>query len=95
VARGRGGRKRSGPRAHQAQVAQRQAARRKLNPAASAQRRALSYGLFGLAVVVAVSHIAEHGGLLRFFSPGLEDRLIGYPTAAVLAILGAILLPRY
>jgi hypothetical protein len=81
-------------RAHQTQAAQQQAERRKLTPAAYMRRRALAYGLFGLAVLIAASHVVEHGGYLRLLSPGLEDLLIGYPTAALLAIVGAVILPR-
>ena len=46
--------------------------------------------LFGLAILVAVGHIFEHGGAIRLMSPGLQDLLIGYPTAGLLAIMGAI-----
>jgi hypothetical protein len=82
-------------RAHQTQVSQQQAARRKLTPAAYMRRRWLAYGLFSLAVLVAVSHVVEHGGYLRLLSPGMEDLLIGYPTAGLLAVLGAIVLPSW
>ena len=46
--------------------------------------------LFGLAILVAVGHIFEHGGGIRLMSPGLQDLLIGYPTAGILAVMGAI-----
>lgn len=47
-----------------------------------------------LAPVIFITHVLEHVEVLRLMSPGLEDLLIGYPTAIVLAILGARLVAR-
>ena len=47
-----------------------------------------------LAPVIFITHILEHVGVFRVMSPGLEDILIGYPTAFIVAILGARLVAR-
>ena len=46
--------------------------------------------LFALAAIIAITHFFEHAGTLQIASQGLEDLLLGYPMAAVLAIFGAI-----
>ena len=46
--------------------------------------------LFALAAVIAVTHFFEHAGTIQIASQGLEDLLLGFPMAAVLALLGAI-----
>ncbi|MFC5175117.1 hypothetical protein [Nocardioides taihuensis] len=57
------------------------------------RRRILSWSLFGLAGLVAVQHLLAHAGLRPVpLSMGWQDVLIGYPTAIVLAIIGAIAL---
>ncbi len=56
------------------------------------RRRALAYVLFVLAPVVIISHILEHGGVFQLFNPSLEDLLVGYPTAFLMVIVGAIFL---
>ncbi len=57
------------------------------------RRRLASWALIGGGVVVGVSHFFEHFGLLKIFSLGVEDVLIGYPTAVLLAVGGLMLLP--
>ena len=52
-------------------------------------RHVAAFGIWGIAVVIAVTHFAEHAGSIRLMSPGLEDLLIGWPMAAVLGIVGA------
>lgn len=52
----------------------------------------LAYVLFTLAPIVIVTHILEHVGVFQLFSPGLEDVLVGYPTAFVMAVMGGIAL---
>lgn len=56
------------------------------------RRKVLAYVLFALALIVVVTHILEHAGVFQLFSPGLEDVLVGYPTAFVLVVMGAIAL---
>jgi di/tricarboxylate transporter len=46
--------------------------------------------LVSLAIVIAVAHLFEHSGSLVLMSQGLEDLLIGFPTAALLAIIGLV-----
>jgi hypothetical protein len=47
-------------------------------------RRILAWSLMGLGAFVGVFHVA---------SPGVEDLFIGYPTALLLLLVGAMLLP--
>ena len=54
------------------------------------RRRAAAYSLFAAAGIVAASHVLEHLGVIRLFNPTAEDLLLGYPTAGVLAVVGAI-----
>lgn len=53
------------------------------------RRHIAAFSMWALAVILAVSHIFEHTGTLRLMSPGLEDILIGWPMAGVLAVSGA------
>ena len=60
------------------------------------KRRIAAWVLMGLAVVVAVQHLLAHGGFRPIpIDMGLQDLLIGYPMAAVLALAGAMLLPAH
>jgi hypothetical protein len=54
------------------------------------RRRVWAGSLFGAAGVVAVSHVAEHLGAFTVWRPGVDDFIIGYPTAIGLLVLGAI-----
>ncbi|WP_341241152.1 hypothetical protein [uncultured Nocardioides sp.] len=57
------------------------------------KRRVLSWSLFGLAGLVAIQHLVAHAGFRPLpLSMGWQDILVGYPTAIVLAIVGAIML---
>ena len=57
------------------------------------KRRVASWSLFGLAGLVAVQHLVAHAGWRPMpISMGWQDILMGYPTALVLAIVGAIML---
>jgi len=58
--------------------------------AAYRRRRVLACGLIVLAALVAVSHLLEHAGIVQVMSPGLQDVLIGYPTAAVLLVVAGV-----
>ncbi len=56
-------------------------------------RRITSWTLFGLALLIAIQHVVAHSGWRPLpISMGWQDLLVGYPTAGVLAIAGAILL---
>ena len=59
-------------------------------------RRIASWALMILAVVVAAQHLIAHAGERPLpLTMGWQDLLVGYPTAAVLAIAGLIVLdPR-
>ena len=57
------------------------------------KRRVLSWSLFGLAGVVAGQHLLAHGGFRPLpLSMGWQDFLVGYPTAFLLVIIGAIMI---
>lgn len=59
------------------------------------KRRILSWSLFGLALLVVVQHLLAHSGWRPLpISMGWQDILVGYPTAGLLAVLGAVLLDR-
>ncbi len=55
------------------------------------RRRRIAVFLFALGPLIAALHLVEHVGFVRFFNPGLQDVLIGYPTAILLLVLGGIL----
>lgn len=59
-------------------------------------RRIASWALMLLGVVVAAQHLVAHAGFRPIpISMGAQDLLIGYPTAALLFIAGAVLVdPR-
>jgi len=40
--------------------------------------------------LVAVGHFFEHAEVLHLMSPKLEDMVIGWPTAALLALTGGV-----
>ena len=53
------------------------------------RRRVLSWVLFGLAVVVAVTHLFAHAGARVVpMGMGKQDLLLGYPMAGVLFLMG-------
>lgn len=57
------------------------------------KRRVFSWSLFALAGVVAGQHVLAHGGFRPIpISMGLQDILLGYPTAILLAIVGGMAL---
>lgn len=56
-------------------------------------RRILCWTLFCLAAAIAVQHWLAHLAWKPLpFSMGWQDLLVGYPTASLLALVGAILL---
>ena len=52
----------------------------------------IGWSLLPLSAAIIVTHLLEHAGTLRFFSPSLEDLLIGFPTAGVLLIISVLYL---
>lgn len=55
-------------------------------------RRILSWTLMILAGVIVVQHLLAHAGEQPLpFSMGWQDILVGYPTAALLGLAGAVL----
>lgn len=55
------------------------------------RRRWLAMASFVIAVLVLVSHWAEHIGFLHVLSPAAQDIFIGYPTAFIFLIIGGVL----
>lgn len=55
------------------------------------RRRWLAMASFFVAVVVLMSHWAEHIGFLHVLSPAAQDIFIGYPTAFIFLIIGGVL----
>lgn len=88
------GRRKPSSRARETQVEQAQSETLRTRSYTSYRRRRfISWGLIVAGVVVGVSHWFEHFDLIEIFSPGVQDLLIGYPTAALLAVGGLMLLP--
>ena len=81
-------------RARQTQAAQRRAEARRITLAAYRRRRALGWTLVGLGVVVFGQHLVAHMGFFNVISPGWDDLLVGYPTAGLLGVAGAIILTK-
>lgn len=79
--------------ARETQAAQQSAERKKVTPVQYMRRRALGWGLVVLATTVGVSHWLAHLGVL-YEDNGLWDLTIGYPMAAGLGVVGAIVLSR-
>lgn len=83
-----------GHQAYQAAQAQAEAEARRRRYRTRRRRRVAAWALFALAAVVAITHILEHAGAFQVMSPGLEDLLIGYPSAMLVAVAGGIVLGR-
>lgn len=81
-------------RARQAQQAQKEAKDKKLTPEQYARRRAIGWTMVVAGVIVGVQHWLQHLGVHELLSPGWADLLIGYPTAMLLAVGGAIVLSK-
>ena len=87
--------KRREVQARQTQAAQQQAKERKqITLRAYRVRRAIGWGLVGLGIAVGVSHWLAHIGVWAFASQGVMDLVAGYPMAALLVIVGSIVLGR-
>ena len=57
-------------------------------------RRIGGWSLIGVGVAVGASHWLSHLGLWRFASEGVMDLTAGYPTAALLVVVGSIVLSK-
>lgn len=55
------------------------------------RRHIEAFVLWGVAVVIAATHLIEHTGALRIMSLSLEDLLIGWPVAGILGVAGGII----
>jgi hypothetical protein len=77
-------------RAHQQQAEE----RRQLTLRQYQMRRFGGWSVIGVGVVVGVSHWLAHLGLWRFASDGVMDLTAGYPTAALLVVVGSIVLSK-
>jgi hypothetical protein len=86
--------KRREARATETQHNQRRAAARRLSPRAYSVRRTMGCGLVALGLIVGVSHWLTHIGAWDFARQGVEDLVAGYPMAALLGIVGAVVLSR-
>lgn len=75
------------------QIAQQKSEAKKLTPEQYMRRRAIGWALVALAVVVGVTHWLAHLGAL-YEDKAIWDLTIGYPTAGILGIAGAILLTK-
>ncbi|MGH2789244.1 MAG: hypothetical protein ACRDJV_15305 [Actinomycetota bacterium] len=88
--------KRSAARQQQAratQIAQQKSEAKKLTPGQYTRRRAIGWTLVALAVVVGVTHWLAHLGAL-YEDKAVWDLTIGYPTAGILGVAGAIVLSK-
>lgn len=70
--------------------AQQKAARAQVDLAHRHRRHMQAYALYSVAIVIAIGHFFEHAHVFQLMSPGLEDILIGWPMAALLALVGAM-----
>ncbi|CAN5685778.1 hypothetical protein BH18ACT17_BH18ACT17_02340 [soil metagenome] len=57
-------------------------------------RRLGGWVLIGAGIAVGVSHWLSHLDLWRFASDGVMDLTAGYPTAALLVVIGSIVLSK-
>lgn len=80
-------------KAEEAKMQQEKTEAKKLTPEQYMRRRVFGWALVALAVLVGVTHWLAHIGLLYEDTP-LYDLTLGYPTAAFLGVLGAIVLSR-
>lgn len=83
------------PQARKTQTEQQRASERKqITLRQYRMRRVLGWSLVGLALVIGVSHWLAHIGAWGFASQGVMDLVAGYPVAAALGVLGAIILTK-
>jgi hypothetical protein len=86
-------RRASEKRAAETQAAQQRAEKRMLTPAQYMRRRSFGWSLVALGVLIGVTHWLAHLGVL-YEDTGLWDLTIGYPTAALVGVLGAVVLSK-
>lgn len=68
--------------------------RRQLTVRQYQMRRLGGWSLIWVGVALGVSHWLTHLGLWRFASEGVMDLTAGYPTAALLVVVGSIALSK-
>lgn len=74
-------------------VAQQKSEAKKLTPEQYMRRRVFGWTLVALGVVVGVTHWLAHLGVL-YEDKAIWDLTIGYPTAGILGVAGAIVLSK-
>lgn len=72
--------------------AERRAAEARRAWARYAQVRRTGWAMVVLGLVVAGVHFIDHSDVFHLFNEGLEELLIGWPTAGLLALVGAVCL---
>ena len=88
-------RRKESPRARATRAQQHHAGeRRQLTLRQYQMRRVGGWSLIWVGVAVGVSHWLAHLGLWRFASEGVMDITAGYPTAALLVVIGSIVLSK-
>lgn len=80
-------------KAREQQIAQREAEAKKITPEQYMRRRAAGWALVAIGVGIGVTHWVAHIGLL-YDATGISDLLVGYPTAGLFGIGGAIVLSK-
>ena len=80
-------------RARRASIANEHVAAKRSSHHSRRRRRLAGWSLIAFGVVVGVTHLMEHGGLFQLAPSGVEDLLMGYPMAMLLAVLGLAQLP--
>jgi hypothetical protein len=80
-------------KAEQATAQQRTAEAKKLTPQQYMRRRFFGWSLVALGALIGVTHWLAHLGVL-YEDTGLYDLTIGYPTAALFGVAGAIVLSK-
>ncbi len=58
------------------------------------RRPTVAWVLIGLGGIVFLQHLVSHMGFFTVISKGADDIFIGYPTAAMLAFGGVMLLSK-
>jgi di/tricarboxylate transporter len=52
----------------------------------------VGWALIGLAGVIALQHLIHHFGAFTLISNGWDDLAAGYPLAALLGVIGTVIL---
>lgn len=80
-------------KAQEAAAQQQESQAKKLTPQQYMRRRFFGWTLVAAGILVGVTHWLAHLGVL-YEDSGLYDLTIGYPTAGLLGVLGAIVLSK-